>query len=476
MKKPLIRLLSDGEIRKIQSSSLEVLENIGITIESKKVRRMLADVGAKVNDKTGLVQLPGDLVDKFVRKAPHTVVYGARNPKYDLVLKPDGDTYTRPIGRTEGYIDLDTRRYRKARISDVKDWTRLVDALDNISFCACPYPDDILLDTRDIHTLSVMLENTEKHVENVPYSGKNMKYMIELAVAVTGGINQLKKRPILSILTSSFSPLQYNRYATDVIFQAGTYGIPIEINTMPSAGATGPITLAGMLLITHVELLTGIVLAQVTNPGTPVVYRPLPVVLDMLTGVGLQGTAENAMMAAAGVQLARECCNIPAHVFGQVTDALIPDGQSMIERVINTLLPALANATIVGGAGNIEHCYTADPVQLVIDDEISAMILRILRGFEVNDDTLGLDALARVKRSGDLLTNGHTLKYFKNEYFRPHILNRNVREIWEYQGSRTMNENARRRAKDILKRHEPSPLDQKLVTELRLIVRRAENN
>lgn len=467
-------VLSAEEVQRIHSAALEVLNTVGLKIESERARKLLAEAGATVNHETTLVRFPPKLVEESIKKAPQRVIYGGRNPKHDLVLEPGGNTYSRPLTGAEGYIDLQTHKYRHVQVSDVKDWTRLVDGLDNISYCAAPYPHDVPIDTRDIRILKVMLENTEKHVEAQPYSGKNFEYMIELVLAVMGSEEELKKRPILTVLTSSLPPLQFKEYATDIILLAGKYGIPVSLCPMPVAGGNGPVTIAGIVLLSYIEALAGGVIAEVANPGAPIVYRPLPLVLDMSTGVGLQGAVENAMEAAAGVQVVRECWGIPTNMFGQVSDSLITDGQSMIERVFNNLLPALAGANIVSGAGGLEHCYTLDPVQLVIDDDILGMTFRLLRGFEVNDDTLGLDVLAQVGPGGNFLTNKHTLKYFKTEHFRPHTFNRRPRAIWQSQGERDLNENARQRAITILREHKPSPLAEDIVKELDAIIKKLD--
>ena len=470
----IFKVLSEQEVKKLHSTSLEILNTIGLKIHSEKARKVLEEAGATVDHKTRLVRFPPHLVDESIKRAPRRVIYGARNPKYDLVLEPGGNTYSRPITGAEGYIDLETGKYRLAKMSDVKDWVRLVDALDNISYCTLPYPSDVDPDTRDFRLMPVALENTEKHIELQPYGGEAMEVMVELALAVMGSQEELKRRPILTVLTSILSPLQLPEYATDVLFAAGKHGIPVEINSMAIAGGTAPVTVAGVTLVSHTEVLAGIVVAEILNPGAPVVYRPLPMVMDMASGLALEGTVENAMMAAAQVQLIRETCGIPTNMFGQIGDGLITDGQSMIERVFNTLLPALAGANIVSGAGSLEHVYTIDPVQLVIDDEILGMTYRMLRGFEISDDTLGLDALARVGPGGNFLTDKHTLKYFKTEYFRPHIFNWKTREKWQSEGEKDLNENARQRAKTILREHKPSPLAEDIVKELDSIIKRIE--
>ena len=468
----IFKVLSEQEVQRIHSAALEILNTIGLKIHSEKVRGMLEEAGAIVNHETTLVHFPPNLVEESVKKAPQRVIYGARNPKYDLVLEPGGNTYNRTLTGPEGYIDLETGKYRLAKMSDVKDWVRLVDALENIDYCGLPYPSDVDAKTRDIRIMPVALENTEKHCIFQPYSGEHLEFMVELALAVVGSKEELKKRPIFNILTSITSPLQLLEYASDIIIAAGKHGIPVELNSMAIAGGTAPVTVAGVTLLSHAEVLAGIVVAEIANPGAPILYRPLPMVMDMSSGVALEATVENAMMAAAQAQLMREKYGIPTNLFGQVADAFTSDGQSMIERAFNTLLPALAGANIVSGSGGLEHCYTVDPVQLVIDDEIVGMTKRILRGFEINDDTLGLGALARVGPGGNFLSDEHTLKYFKGEYYRPHTFNRGKREIWQSKGEKDLNENARQRAITILREHNPPPLAEDIVKELGSIIKR----
>ncbi len=466
------KILSEQEIKKLHSASLEVLNTVGVKVESEKVRKMLAEAGAKVDHETMMVHFPPNLVDESVKKAPKKVIYGGRNPENDLVLEPGGDIFCRPTTGAEGYIDLETGEYRLATMSDLKEWTRLTDGLENIDYCGSLYPSDVDADTRDIRMMSVMLQNTEKHFVLQPYSGEHLESMVELALAVMGSKEELKKRPIFNVLTSILSPLELLEYASDIIITAGKYGIPVEMNTMVIAGGTGPVTVAGTTLLSHAEALAGITVAEIANPGAPMVYRPAPMVLEMSTGISLMATVENAMITASGAQLIRDTYGIPTNIVGYVTDSLTHDGQAMIEKVFNALPTLLIGANIVSLVGTIQNCYTMDPLQLVIDNEIVGMTKRILRGFEINDDTLGLDALARVGPGGNFLSDDHTLKYFKTEYYRPRIFNRGTREIWQSKGGKDLNENARERAKAILREHKPAPLADDVVKELDSIIKR----
>lgn len=471
------KILSEQEVQKLHSTSLDVLDTIGLKVHSEKVRKMLEEAGARVDHKTMLVHFPPNLVEASIKKAPKKIIYGARNPKYDLVLEPEGGTFCRPVIGAEGYIDLETGKYRHVQLSDVKDWTRLVDGLENISYCTEVIPPDIPMNNGgDSQILRIVLENTEKHIS--AYSGNNapkyFKYMVDLAIAAMGSEEEFRKRPLFTIYTDSLSPLELEEFASDLLILCGKYGVPVELSSMPIAGGTAPVTIAGTLLLTHVEILAGIVIAETANPGAPLVYRPCPLVLDMSTGIGLEGSAECAIISAALAQLGKECIGIPTNIMGQITDSLYHDGQSMIERTFNTVLASLAGANIVSAAGYVENCYTADPVQLVIDDDILGMTYRMLRGFEVSDDTLGVDALARVGPGGNFLTDKHTLKYFKTEYFKPHVFNRMARDMWQKAGAKDVVEKARQRAKTIIKEHKPAPLAADVIKEFDSIIKRVD--
>ena len=465
--------LSKQEVEKIHSSALEILGTIGVRIHSEKVRKLMEGAGAKVDHQTGIARFSSSLIDEALGLAPRRVVYGARNPKYDLILEPGGETYSRSVLGGEGYIDLETGKYRHVKISDVKDWAKLIDGLEHIGYYAGPYPADVPLDAGgDVQIMRLVVENTEKHIG--AYCGGKLREMVELAAAVMGGEEELRKRPLFSVYTNSLSPLQFEEFATDVLLTLGKYGIPAELSSMAIAGGTAPVTLAGTVLTAHAEIIAGIVIAQTANPGAPIVYRPAVVALDMSTGLGLEGTLENALMAAAQAQLAREAVGIPSCVVALITDSVLADGQSMIERVFNTALPAMAGASILSGAGYVENVYTCDPAQLVIDNEILGMTYRALRGFEVNDKTLGFDVLTRVGPGGDFLTDEHTLEHFRGDYFTPRSFNRKPRDEWVSEGRKDLYENARDRAKTILREHEASPLDADIVKELDAITKRSQ--
>jgi len=472
--RPHLRLLTDDGMQKIHAQSLQIMEQAGLNINHRKALETLEQAGARLEKGSVRVRFPKNLVEECIKHVPRRIVYGARGPEHDLVAQVGGEFHTRPLTGGEGYIDLETRQWRKVLTKDLVEWITLADGLEQIDYVASIYPDDMNLDTRDVHILRLMLEHSVKHVEVQPYTGKGVGYMVEMIQALQGSAAEVKKRPLLSVLTSALSPLRFLPYALDILFTVGPLHVPIELNTMPIAGATCPVTLAGALLQANVEILAGICIAQSAFPGMPLMYAPRNLILDSWTGLSLQGRMEAAMMSACQAQLAAELYHMPSNMFGAVADSMLADSQSATERMVNMLLPALSGANVLAGLGHVEHCYTYDPVLLVMDNDAIGMIRRLMRGVEVTDETLGMDAIMRVAPEGNYLIDPHTLNYYKTEFFVPKSINRFVRGVWESRGKKDANEMARERARKILAEHRAEPLDPKLAAELDRIVAAAD--
>lgn len=480
MGKQVMKFLSGADVEKMRAETIKILEEVGVKVYHDETKKLLENAGAKVDHQTSLVNIPSKLAEECLKKVPRKIVIGGRDANSDVILDLDNEKrlYKRSMTGAEGYIDLQTGEYRKVILSDVKDWGILVDGLENIDIATPPYYSDagLNLKARDVRALEILLENTSKPILVQPYGGKNVEFMIKLGIAERGSEQQLREKPRFIVMMSPVPPLTYHGNEIEVMLWAGRYGIPLEITSMPICGAAGPVTIAGGVLLTVAEHAAGVVISQLANPGAPVIFAPRTVLLDMHSGAGLEGTVENALISAAETQLAREGFGWLADMYGPTSDSLIADGQSMIERCFNTTLPAYAGADILAGGGNFEHSYTLDPVQLAIDEDILGMTSRVLRGIEVDDDTLGLAAIRRigagVERS--YLTDEHTMKYFKTEYFRPKVITHAPREIWKSEGGKDLYERAKERVNNILKEHKPVSLSEAVVTELRSIAESAE--
>jgi trimethylamine--corrinoid protein Co-methyltransferase len=465
IKQAPIRFLSDEDVRKIHEQTLAILEDVGVTVMHEGGRAMLADAGAKVDSQTHVARIPPHLVEQSLRTAAKRIVLGTRDPDRNLVLEVGGKMYVRNGGGPGHIVDMESGEARGVTTTDLADYARLIDALDNIDYAAPVYPQDTPPATRDIRALATMFASTVKHINMRVLDVRSLPYVIRMAEIVAGGKEQLRERPVISMLESPIAPLKMPDVLVETLVTCGEYGIPVEICSMPNVGATGPITLAGSLLMSNVEMLAAIVISQLAHPGAPLEFAPRIVIMDMATGRALIGSIECALLAVAGVQLAREGYQIPVNMHGPLTDGPIVDSQSAIERTYFTFLPAFAGATVLAGAGHLEQNLIVSPIQLVIDDEIHGIVNRALEGFEVSDETLAVDAIARSTIEGNLLTDKHTLKHLRMGRYMPRLITRDARAAWEATGSKNMATRAKERAQELLQTHQPIPLD-KDVTRL----------
>jgi trimethylamine--corrinoid protein Co-methyltransferase len=270
------------------------------------------------------------------------------------------------------------------------------------------------------------------------------------------------------------SPLQHSEKLTEGLIMYAKYKQPVIIAPECQAGATAPVTLAGLLTQQNAEILSGIVIAELANPGAPVLYGTVSTVMDMKTGNIALGAVEAGLINVATAQLAHYY-DLPSRGFGGTTDSKIPDIQAGFEKAITLIMAAMAGINFIYNAGgSLESTLTASCEQAVIDNEICGMVRRVLRGIEINDEILAIDLIDEVGAGGQYLTKRHTVEHLRREHYIPTILNRQRWEIWAKTGSKEIRETAREEAKKILKEHQPESLDHEIEEELKKIIREVE--
>jgi trimethylamine---corrinoid protein Co-methyltransferase len=285
---------------------------------------------------------------------------------------------------------------------------------------------------------------------------------------IAGGEGALAKRPFVSFVTSwMISPLHFATETTRVLLEVTKNKIPVALSSAPMAGSTSPVTLAGALAQVHAEQLSGICLTQLANPGSSVLYGAIPSMADLKGMTYVGGGIEFGLMNAAISQMA-QYLQVPNYNSAGLTDSKIPDIQAGYEKAYSICLCVLAGSNYIHhAAGMLESMKAVAYEQYVIDDEIIGMALRLLRGIEIDEDTLGFDAIREVGPSGNFLSSMHTVKFMRQEYFRQTLADRQAREAWEKSGSLDGRERARGKAREILRSHTPPKIDPKIDQEIR---------
>jgi trimethylamine--corrinoid protein Co-methyltransferase len=295
-----------------------------------------------------------------------------------------------------------------------------------------------------------------------------VREVIEMAAVIAGGEEALVRRPIISFITSwMISPLQCATETTRVLLEIVRHKIPVALSSAPMAGSTSPITLAGTLAQVHAEQLSGIVLTQLASPGAPILYGAIPSMADMRTMAYVGGGIEFALMNAAISQMA-QWIGVPNYNSAALTDSKVPDIQAGYEKAFSICLCALAGSNYIHhAAGMLESMRAVAYEQFVIDDEIIGMALRLLKGIQVDDETLGFEVIRDVGPAGNFLSSMHTVEFMRREYYPQRLADRQSREAWEESGSMDGRARARRKAQEILRTHSPSEINPGVDQEIR---------
>lgn len=458
--------LTAGQIETIHGASLKILEQTGVTFESglEGTVTMLEENGATVDKEKKRILFPREMIEDLVAKAPEKVVLCGREKKHDLELA-ENRVYMGTGGAAIRILDPDTGEMRATTLQDLYKVSRLVDRLENIHFLVRPcIPTDIDEADYDINMFYACLSASSKHVMSGVNDEQGLANVIEMASLVAGGRENLQKRPFISIITSfAISPLKLCTQSTLIMQEANRNFIPVALSGAPMAGSTSPVTMAGTLAQLHAEQLAGIAICQVTSPGAPLLYGGIPGMANLRTMGYLGGAVECGMMNAAIHQLAHHI-RVPNYNSSGLSDAKLPDAQAGYEKAFTSLLASMGGSNFIHhSAGMLESMLTIAYEQYVIDDEIIGNCGRVLRGIEVDADHLALEVIDSVGPGGNFITNSHTMKYMRDEYYAGNgVTDRKSRNNWQQQGSRDTRQRALEIAGKILAQPKSSYISEEI--------------
>ena len=472
MSKPRISFLSKSEIEAIHDASLRVLEKTGIKVMSKPALDILKKAGAKVDYETGHATLHRSLVEEALKMAPKTIKYCARNPKYDFVLNRQ-ESHFCATGGPPFMVDWETGKRRYSTSEDIAQCATIADYLDHVDLI---WPlgagNDVPAPMRYIVDMCTSLRNCEKHFEGDATTGKEAQYQIEIAAAIVGGREELRERPIFSHVICTLPPLCYDKGMTEASIELARAGIPVVVMPMPTTGGTGPATLAGTMVVNNAEFLGGLVIQEFASPGAPVVYAAAVGTIDFKTGANMP-SPESSLMHLALNQVAHYY-DLPSEIgITGGTASKVLDAQAGYERARTILTQISTTPDIALGMGGLEGDRMTSAEALVIDNEIIDYALRFVEGFEVNDDTLAVDIIDKVGPGGIYLGEKHTVQHFR-ERWMSRLSDISSYETWEKQGSRSIDEVAREKVREILATHKVTPLPEDVEKEIGRILKRAE--
>ena len=466
-----ISILEDDEIKQINQNTRTVLEEVGVTFPSKRALKLFAEVGAKVDFNNQIVKIPSHLLDKYLSTSPRTYTMAGRRPDLDVKVGNDDGTYFYCSGEAPKIVDFKTGERRLSVKKDIENHARIADYLPVVSLL---WPTVSASDkgvTSPLHGLEACFNNSEKHIETESVMDQiSAQYAAEMAIAISGSKEKLRDRPILSQLLCCIAPLAQDRGGIEAAMVFAEYGIPVGFMSMPTLGLTAPPHPAGALTLALAETLSGIMLTQIVNPGEGNYIAILPGIIDPHTGNYFYGSGIAQITNVAAVQLAHSN-GIPVlacHSFGG-SQYELGNWQAGYENFYSHFLAVMAGADMsFGPSGLYEAVSLLDHPRILFDREILRVIDDVTDGIVVNQNTLCLDMIKQIGHKSDYIGQKETVKAYRSIWPRESILF----EDGGAEGRKWRDPVvvARETISWILENHNPEPLPEEVMQELRRIV------
>ncbi len=468
---PQFRVLSDAQIERLYGATLECLDRTGVEVRNAEARDLLAAAGARVEG--ARVRIPPTVIEKALATAPHSFSLWSRDGQRRLEVGP-GANYFGPGPTCTYFVDPETGERRKTRRGDPGLTALVCDALDNIDYVmSLGLIDDVPPILAPVYEFAEMVANTTKPVLPWGYRPQNVADIYQIALAVAGDEEALRRRPFLAFFSTYQSPLILTDEDVANVFYAAERGLPVVFIGGGTAGSTAPITGAGTLVISLAGALTSLTVTQLKAPGAALCIGGVPEAMDLRTARPAYGSPEMSLYSAAMSDFAHYL-GLPFMGTAGASEAKVLDLQAAIESTMQVVLSALSRATLVHDVGFLDCADIGSLEMLVMNDEVIAMARRMMRGIEINDETLMLDLIDQVGPGGEFISTVETARRCRTEIWNPTLMDRNAWFNWEAAGSQTMSDRIKARLRKILATHKPQPLPAEVSAQIEAILQAAE--
>ncbi len=467
--KPSLQLLTKQESARIIQEAVDLLEDPGIVINHQATLDLLEEAGGKVNREASKVSLSSSLVEKALETCP------AQISLYDLLGQEairygTGKTFYNPGSSALRILDPESGMLRAAHTEDLALFIQLVEVLEPLDTQSTALVcSDVPESIQDLYRLYIALNYLKKPIITGVFHHSSWQAMFEMLSAVSGGSQRLVQKPLAVFDICPTSPMTWSFTCAQNLLDNARAGIPIQIISMPMAGATSPVTLAGALVQGTAENLSGVVISQLARPTAPVIWGGSPAVFDMKYGTAPMGAPGTWLLAAAYAQISSSL-EIPSQAYLGITDAKSIDFQAGLESAPGALLGALAGLDLVSGAGMLayENCQSLE--KLLLDAETIALVKHFLKGFTLPESPLAVDPIKQAGFQGDFISLEHTYQHFREEAHYPtNLIDRQRLEDWQDSGSKDARQRAREELPKRLKEYPGPILDSRTMDELHKI-------
>jgi len=469
---PIYEILNGEGVELIHEKSMDILKEVGIDFYLGEAQQILKKHGVEMKGDTAFFE-PG-LIEEYVTKAPSHFTQLARNPDNNLLVGDNRMVFVPVYGPP--YVQDMERGRREATLEDFQNFIKLAYLSPYIhhSGGTVVEPTDVPDPVRHLDMLLSHIRYSDKAFMGSVMSGRNAEDSVKM-VEILFGAEVIRENPALISLINISSPRRLDDRMLEALTVYAKARQAVIITPFILSGAMAPVSVAGTLIQQNAEALAGITYAQMVEPGTPVVYGSFMTDVDLMSGAPMFGTPESQLALFASSQMARRY-NLPFRSGGMFASSKIPDAQAAYESVM-TMLPAVQARVnfVLHAAGWLENGLAAGYEKFVMDCELLGMFHKLMKGIDLSDDALALQSLREVAPGGHHLGTEHTISHFESAFFKSKLFNYDDAEKWRLDGSKSADQAATEKVKELLADYEPPEIDPSVEEALQEFVAKRKN-
>lgn len=458
-----LSFLTREQMQKIHSNTLRLLEEVGVEIQQKEAIELLEKAGCYVEKKR--VRFPSGLVEWAIKRAPSKFSLYDREGNFAMDVSGK-NVYYGAGSACPNVTDVYTGEIRICTEEDNKQLVKVVDQLQYIDFMMSMAQVYDHPKTSYDHEYAAMIRYSSKPQVVIAADIDSLENIIKMASVVRGGLKELVNKPLFILYCEPTSPLVCTKDSIEKVMYMAKNRLPVLYAPCPMNGATSPITCAGSLIQANAESLVGVILAQVINPGTPVLYGAIVSNMDLKSLQPTYASPETMMTSLAMVQLGREFYELPTWGTAGCTSSKMPDEQAVMEGTQYITLAGLAGANVIHDVGYTTFGLSYSIELTTMMNEAIGRMRRVFDGIDTSDESLCMDDLLEIGPKGHFLAQDSTVK-INRENWEPDIEDRTDLDQWRGNGSKSMRDRAREKVINILENKEynmlPKELDDQIV-------------
>jgi trimethylamine--corrinoid protein Co-methyltransferase len=445
-----LKMLTTADLERVHEQTIKILEKIGVAFHSAEAVDVFKEAGAKTDG--DVVFITEKMVNAAIATAPKSFTWHARDPEKSIVVGQDQDRVHVMLDHGSVSIqDIENGR-RSSKMEDLINIYKLGQASSvcNVIGQVPVDPSDIENKTKHLEITRQLLNHTDKPLMSYPVNDQAETNDIFTMVEMVMGEGYLDDHAAVGVSICALSPLKFAPESCETILAYAKKGQPMLVLTCAMSGVTAPVSLLGTAILQNAEILSGLVLSQLVNPGTPFVYCPASAVPNMKSAGYITGSPESNLINIVGLQLAVEKYGLPTRTMAGLTDAKVVDAQAGYETMQNFFTLMLSGTNLINECmGTMDAIMTVSYEKFMIDEEMISRMMRIMQGVETSEEDFNISCIKEVGHNGSYLMHPSTAAKCRSMW-TPALADWNSYAAWESAGSEDILVRANRRYKEVL--------------------------